>query len=170
MSDKALKRAVEIAKANQSDILIIHVIPEIPVSPRQISNVQTSDKGEITITPSTKEVYDKMKDDINSIIKEKKKEYSNEKINIESSIKIGPIVETIVKFTKEKDVDIIVFGNKGLSGLSGFLRGLDSVSRNVAEKTSCDILIVRLNQVISLCIIYIILFVGSGFCFNNSKF
>jgi nucleotide-binding universal stress UspA family protein len=143
MSDKALKRAVEIAKTNQSDIFIIHVIPEIPVSSRHISNIQTSDKGEIIITPSTKEVYDKIESDINSVIEAKKKEYSNKQINIESITKIGPIVETIVKFTKEKDIDLIVFGNRGLSGLSGFLRGLDSVSRSVAEKTSCDILIVR---------------------------
>src|SRR5918997_1419661 len=113
MSDKALKRAVEIAKTNQSDIFIISVIPEIPVSSRQISNIQTSDKGEIIFTPSTKEAYDKMESNMNSIIKEKKKEYSNEKINIESSIKIGTIVETIVKFTKDNDIDIIVFGNKG---------------------------------------------------------
>lgn len=143
MSDKALKRAIEIAKSNQSDIFIIHVIPEIPISSRQISSIKTSDKGEILITPSTKEVYDKMESDMNSVIEAKMKEYSKKQINIESSIKIGSIVETIVKFTKEKDIDLIVFGNKGLSGLSGFFKGLDSVSRRVAEKTSCDILIVR---------------------------
>jgi nucleotide-binding universal stress UspA family protein len=143
MSDMALKRATEIAKTARSVIFIIHVIPEIPMSSRQISNIQTSDKGEITITPSTKGVYDKMESDMNSVIEAKKKEYSNEQIIIESSIKIGSIVETIVKFTKEKDIDLIVFGNKGLSGLSGFFKGLDSVSRSVAEKTSCDILIVR---------------------------
>ncbi len=143
MSNIALERAIEIAKRNQSVIFIIYVIPEIPLSPRQISNIQTSDKGEITITPSTKEVYDKMESDMNSVIDEKKREYSNEQIIIESSIKIGSIVETIVKFTKDKDIDLIVFGNKGLSGLSGFFKGLDSVSRSVAEKTSCDILIVR---------------------------
>ena len=80
---------------------------------------------------------------MNSVIDEKKRKYSNEQIIIESSIKIGSIVETIVKFTKEKDVDLIVFGNKGLSGMSGFFNGLDSVSRSLAEKTSCDILIVR---------------------------
>ena len=54
--------------------------------------------------PSTKEVYDKMESDMNSVIDEKKKEYSIKQINIESNIKIGPIVETIVKFTKEKDI------------------------------------------------------------------
>jgi nucleotide-binding universal stress UspA family protein len=48
-----------------------------------------------------------------------------------------------VKFTKEKDIELIVFGNKGLSDFSGFFKGLDSVSRRMAEKTSCDLLIVR---------------------------
>lgn len=72
MSDKALERAIEIAKRNQSVIFIIHVIPEIPISPRQISDIQTSDKGEITITPSTKGVYDKMESDMNSVINEKR--------------------------------------------------------------------------------------------------
>ena len=143
MSDKALERASEIAKTARSVIFIIHVIPEIPISSRQISNIQSSDKGEITITPSTKEVYDKMESDMNSIINEKKKEFSKKQIIVESIIKIGYIVETIVKFTKDKDIELIVFGNRGLSGLSGFFKGLDSVSRSVAEKTSCDILIVR---------------------------
>ena len=84
-----------------------------------------------------------MESEINLVIKEKKKECSKEQINFDSSIKIGSTVETIVKFTKEKDIDLVVFGNKGLSGLSGYFKGLDSVSRRVSEKTSCDILIVR---------------------------
>ena len=96
------------------------MIPEVPVSSRQIAKIRTSDKGEILITHSIKEVYDKMESDMNLIIKEKKKEYSNDQINIESIVKVGSIVGTIVKFIKNNDVDIIVFGNRGLSGLSGF--------------------------------------------------
>ena len=49
------------------------MIPEVPVSSRQIAKIRTSDKGEILITHSIKEVYDKMESDINLIIKEKKK-------------------------------------------------------------------------------------------------
>ncbi len=102
MSDKALERALEIAKTAQSVVFIIHVIPEIPISSRQISNIQTSDKGEITITPSTKKVYDKMESDMNSVINKKKKEYSNKQIIIESSKKIGSIVETIMNLQKRR--------------------------------------------------------------------
>jgi nucleotide-binding universal stress UspA family protein len=45
MSDWALKRAVEIAKTNQSDIFIIDVIPEIPVSSRHIPIFKPPIKG-----------------------------------------------------------------------------------------------------------------------------
>ncbi len=96
------------------------MIPEVPVSSRQIAKIRTFDKGEILITHSIEEDYDKMESDMNLIIKEKKKEYSNDQINIESIVKVGSIVGTIVKFIKNNDVDIIVFGNRGLSGLSGF--------------------------------------------------
>lgn len=78
MSDKALKRGIEIADRNQSVIFIVYVIPEIPIPSRQISKIQTTDKGEITIIPSTKEVYDKMESNMDSVINEKKREYSNE--------------------------------------------------------------------------------------------
>ncbi len=88
-SEKALKRATEIAKINHPVIFIIHVIPEVPVSSRQIAKLRTSDKGEILITHSIKEVYDKMESDINLIIKEKKRGCSNDQINIESIVKIG---------------------------------------------------------------------------------
>jgi hypothetical protein len=65
------------------------VIPKVPVSSRQIAKIHTSDKGEILITNSIKEFYDKMDSDMNLIIKEKKKGYSNDQINIESIVKIG---------------------------------------------------------------------------------
>jgi hypothetical protein len=65
------------------------VIPKVPVSSRQIAKIHTSDKGEILITNSIKEFYDKMESDMNLIIKEKKKGYSNDQINIESIVKIG---------------------------------------------------------------------------------
>jgi hypothetical protein len=65
------------------------VIPQVPVSSRQIAKIHTSDKGEILITNSIKEFYDKMESDMNLIIKEKKKGYSNDQINIESIVKIG---------------------------------------------------------------------------------
>jgi hypothetical protein len=61
------------------------MIPEIPISSRQISNVKTSGKGEITINPSTKEVYDKMESDMNSMNSVIKEKIRNTQINKSSS-------------------------------------------------------------------------------------
>lgn len=48
----------------------------------------------------------------------------------------------IIKISKNRKVDLIVIGSKGLSWVAK-LKGLGSVSRNVSENTSCPITIIR---------------------------
>jgi nucleotide-binding universal stress UspA family protein len=51
-------------------------------------------------------------------------------------------VDNIIKYAEEEKVDLIVIGNIGLGGISK-VKALGSVSRNLAEKTVCPILIVH---------------------------
>ena len=60
-----------------------------------------------------------------------------------TEIRIGDSVETIIDFTKQNNIDLIVMGSIGHKGLSGMVRKLGSVARKVAEEVSCQILIVR---------------------------
>ena len=53
----------------------------------------------------------------------------------------GKPAEAIVSTAKTKDCDLIVMGSRGLTGLKSVLLG--SVSRDVSEKASCPVLIVR---------------------------
>ena len=52
------------------------------------------------------------------------------------------ISEKIVEFAEKENVDLIVIGNIGLSGLSK-VKALGSVSRSVSESASCPVLIVH---------------------------
>jgi nucleotide-binding universal stress UspA family protein len=52
------------------------------------------------------------------------------------------ISDTILEFAKKEKADLIVIGNIGLSGISK-LKTLGSVSRSIAEKSSCPVLIVH---------------------------
>jgi nucleotide-binding universal stress UspA family protein len=56
---------------------------------------------------------------------------------------VGPPVDKIVEFVDRHKVDLIVMGNRGLRGISRFVRGLGSVSRNVSEKVKCTVMIVK---------------------------
>jgi len=52
------------------------------------------------------------------------------------------VSDTIIKFANKEKANLIVVGNIGLSGISK-LKTLGSVSRSIAEKSSCPVLIVH---------------------------
>ncbi|GAB4143495.1 MAG: universal stress protein [Planctomycetaceae bacterium] len=56
----------------------------------------------------------------------------------------GPPFLEIVRYAKEKDVDLIVMGTHGRSGLSHMLMG--SVAEKVVRKAPCPVLTVRPDQ------------------------
>jgi nucleotide-binding universal stress UspA family protein len=62
---------------------------------------------------------------------------------IERSIRTGTPFVDIVRYAKENDVDLIVIGTHGRTGLTHMLLG--SVAEKVVRKASCPVLTVRLE-------------------------
>ena len=145
MSDKALDKAVEIAKlAKGSQIIIIHVIPEIPtpIFSREIRSPKTGEV--ITFSEYMISLYQEIESEMREKLEDKKKKYSLEDgMLIEIYITIGNPSDKILEYATDKKADLIVIGSIGITGVSKFFKGLGSVSRNVSEKVSCPILIVR---------------------------
>ena len=68
---------------------------------------------------------------------------NNFTIRVEVLVSQGNSVsDTIIKFANKEKANLIVVGNIGLSGISK-LKTLGSVSRSIAEKSSCPVLIVH---------------------------
>src|SRR5688500_12344556 len=144
MSDKALDNAVEIAKlAKGSQIIIIHVIPEIstPIFPRVIRSPKTGEV--ITFSEYMTSLYQEMESVMREKLEDRKTKYSKCDLDIEILITAGNPTDKILDYATDKKVDLIVIGSIGLSGISKFFKGLGSVSRSVSEKVSCPVLIVR---------------------------
>ena len=53
----------------------------------------------------------------------------------------GDPVDELGRLVKDRDVDLIVVGNRGLNSLAGRLLG--SVPANISHRASCDVLIVH---------------------------
>jgi nucleotide-binding universal stress UspA family protein len=53
----------------------------------------------------------------------------------------GDPVDEIARVAKERDVDLVVVGNRGLNSLAGRLLG--SVPANISHRADCDVLIVH---------------------------
>lgn len=53
----------------------------------------------------------------------------------------GDAVDELVKLAKDRGVDLVVVGNRGLNSLAGRLLG--SVPANISHRATCDVLIVH---------------------------
>ena len=53
----------------------------------------------------------------------------------------GDPVDELARIVKERDVDLVVVGNRGLNSLAGRLLG--SVPANISHRAGCDVLIVH---------------------------
>ena len=84
-----------------------------------------------------------MESNIKEKIEERKEKYSNIGLDIEIYITTGKPTEKILEYSNDIKADLVVIGSTGITGVSKFFKGLGSVSRNVSEKVSCPVLIVR---------------------------
>ena len=55
---------------------------------------------------------------------------------------VGPISDTIIDFAAKEEVDLIVIGNVGRTGISK-IKMLGSVSRSVSERAQCPEMIIH---------------------------
>jgi nucleotide-binding universal stress UspA family protein len=61
--------------------------------------------------------------------------------NIEEIAQEGDAVDVLSRIARDRGVDLVVIGNRGLNSLAGRLLG--SVPANLSHRSPCDVLIVR---------------------------
>ena len=140
ISDKALDKAKEFAKAFNAELYILHVIEHIPIPPSLIlgNDRQWIVESRRSIAKKLREGWLKMaKEKINPFLKKE-----NIKFKIIVSTEEQPISEQILKFALENKIDLIIIGSRRLSEISK-IKALGSVSRRVSENVECPIMIIH---------------------------
>jgi nucleotide-binding universal stress UspA family protein len=130
VSIEASKHALEIAKAMGSKVYAIYVIDIVPF-----------------IGLPTEGLWESMKDILEEEGKDalKKIEENAKKMGVEikSEILEGNPVKEILDYAERKNVDLIVLGTTGKSGLDKLLLG--SVAEKVSKGSHCPVLLVKKN-------------------------
>lgn len=137
MADKAFEHAVAIAKAFGAKLILLTVIsenilPSVGLSTASPSLVQ----GVVSevIAFAKKEAHDKL---------EKKAATAKEAgVSVSHIVAMGHASETIINTAKSEEIDLIVMGSRGLTGMKK-IRVLGSVTRNVSEHVTCPVLVVH---------------------------
>lgn len=140
ISDKALEKSKEFAKAFNAELYILHIIEHSPLPPSLIL-----DNDRQSIADSRRNIAKKLKEGWIKMAKEKINptlEKENIKFNVTVSTDELPISEQILKFASENKIDLIIVGSQRLNEISK-IKALGSVSRKVSENVDCPIMIIH---------------------------
>ena len=140
ISDKALDKAKEFAKAFNAELYILHVIEHISIPPSLIlgNDRQWIAESRRSIAKKLKEGWLKMaKEKINPFL-----EKENIKFNTTVLTDEQPVSEQILKFATDKKVNLIIVGNQRLNKISK-IKALGSVSRKISENADCPVMIIH---------------------------
>jgi universal stress protein A len=137
-SKKALIYAVRLAQRNNSSLILFHVF-EPPEFVRQLPQDYSYESHE-EMRKQCDTAMRRSADTLGMLSEAVK----GSNIQIETSQRLGTPYEEIVKFAKEKEVDLIVIATHGYTGLKHFLLG--STAERVVRLAPCPVLVVRQEE------------------------
>ncbi len=126
-SDKALKKAVELAVNSNASLTVLSVVPEL-----YLTELSEEDRNKIakTLEEETRQAMEKIR-----------KSLSSKSIELKTVIRQGDPAEKILETAQKMKVELIVTGSHGRHGAKKFLLG--SVSSKVIEYSRCPVLVVK---------------------------
>jgi nucleotide-binding universal stress UspA family protein len=147
-SENALNYTIDLVKnmkEQQQEIILLHIIKTYDDSmssflTRRIQSPKTGDT--ITLEQYLKDITVEMKIDAKNILEEKIKRIDSNVFTLKSVVLYGNPAEEILKFSELENIDLIIMGNVGLTGISK-IKTLGSVSRKVLENSKCPVLIIH---------------------------
>jgi nucleotide-binding universal stress UspA family protein len=129
----ALRRAIELAAGLRGRLLIVSAYE--PVSDPRL-------RGEQVMTPKDAQWAINPHDDVLALLSAARSEALDGGVaDVETFARVGDAADAIVDVAEEQSCDLIVVGNKGMTGAKRFLLG--SVPNKVSHHAPCSVLIVR---------------------------
>ena len=129
ISANALEYAVFLASHHHAELLLLHVVEHL----HEFEHYQI-----LVFTPQ--ELWEKMEKHTFEKLNKLAEPIKNT-LKVETLIRQGKAFIEIIKQANEKDMDLIVMGSKGRTGISHMLMG--SVAEKVVRKANCPVLVFR---------------------------
>ena len=133
--DKIVAYAFDLAKAMGSEIAAIHVIDKASLG--AVGDLLGYYRG------GKIEVYqEEMKNQSQKLLNEVREKAEPLGVKVSTEVLVGSSVAvTIIDYAKDHDVDLVIIGTKGMTGVQKFLLG--NVANNVIANAHCPVLAIR---------------------------
>lgn len=126
-SDKALKKAVELAISLNSSLTVLSVIPEL-----YLTELSDADRNKVfeALSRETTEAMEKIR-----------KSLAGKSMDVKTLIRQGDPAEKILETAQKMKADLIITGSHGRHGTKKFLLG--SVSSKIVDYSKCPVMVVK---------------------------
>jgi nucleotide-binding universal stress UspA family protein len=127
----AAKYAIKVAKDENADLFCIHAMASVPYG--YVSSPPAIDQYFKDIEEKAQSWFDKVRD--------MAKNEGIPELKTETFADVKSVIGSIIDYATSMDVDLIVIGTRGRTGLKRFLMG--SVANGVVQHAHCPVLLVR---------------------------
>jgi len=127
-AERAVREAIEIAAREGARLHVVTAYPDPHMFRERIASGAT-------------EVPVKLREVAESVLARAAREAEDAGVEVETHAREGDPAEAIIELANELQADLIVVGNRGLTGIRRFLLG--SVSSKVSEHATSSVMIVR---------------------------
>ena len=129
---EAVRQATELAKAVGGTMHLVSAYEPVPEGRLRQERQQVPDDLQWMVNP---------REDVNSTLEEAEKAIEEEGVKVETYAREGDPADAILDVAEETKSDLIVVGNKGMTGAARFLLG--SVPNKVSHHAPCSVMIIR---------------------------
>jgi nucleotide-binding universal stress UspA family protein len=129
---EAVRQAVDLAKLTGAELSIVSAYS--PVSDRRVKDTQNEAPADVQYEIGPRE-------EVNLVLDAAAAAARKEGIEVQTHPVEGEPAEAILNIAEDTKADLIVVGNKGMTGARRFLLG--SVPNNVSHHAPCSVIIVR---------------------------
>jgi nucleotide-binding universal stress UspA family protein len=129
---RAVQEATQLAKQTGASLDIVSAFEPVPSSRLREERLQAPSDIEHAVNPQ---------EDVNGLLAEAERDVTDSGVKVRTFARQGEAADAILDVAEEENADLIVVGNKGMTGAKRFLLG--SVPNKESHHAPCSVLIIR---------------------------
>jgi nucleotide-binding universal stress UspA family protein len=131
-ANEAVRQATDLAKSVGASLDVVSAYEPVPESRLREERQQVPEDLAHTVSP---------REDVDATLTEAAKEIKSNGVEVRTFARQGDPADAIIDVAEEENADLIIVGNKGMTGAKRFLLG--SVPNKISHHAPCSVLIVR---------------------------
>jgi nucleotide-binding universal stress UspA family protein len=129
---EAVRQATVLAKGLNAKLHLVSAYEPVPEGRLRDERVQVPDDMQWMINP---------REDVDATLKQAAEDIEKDGVEVKVFAREGDPADAILDVAEEENADLIVVGNKGMTGAKRFLLG--SVPNKVSHHAPCSVMIIR---------------------------